>query len=433
MLTPSREIAFKVLLRVEREASFAAELLHSRLAEKLSPPDRALAQEIVMGCLRRQNQLDWLAALFSGRAPARWDAEVRVAVRMGIYQLRYLERVPAPAAVDQSVEAVKRARKASAAGLVNAVLRRVTREPLEQLFPAEMGPAERRAIRLSHPGWLLERWEQRYGAERAEAIARLNNEAPPVFIRVPPGARVEIGRPCRYLRDCREITGLAPETRAAGAPEARYPAQDQASQIVPHLVAAEPGQRVLDLCAAPGLKSAALLDLVAGLSLIACDVHPSRLRLMRRLAGAGGERFRLVALDGTQPLPFAVAFDRILVDAPCSGTGTIRRNPEIKWRLDQDDLPILAAKQRWLLSNALDSLAPGGRLVYSTCSIEPEENQSLVETVLEGCPAFRLVELERLPAEFFTEEGRTLLRGHWFQTLPDLGMDGFFAAVIERV
>jgi len=425
MLTPSREIAFKVLLRVEREASFAAELLNSRLAEKLSPPDRALAQEIVMGCLRRQNQLDWLAARFSDRAPARWDAEVRVAVRMGIYQLRYLERVPAPAAVDQSVEAVKRARKASAAGLVNAVLRRVTREPLEQLFPAEMGPAERRTIRLCHPGWLLERWERRYGAERAEAIAHLNNEPPPVFIRVPPGARVEIGRPCRYLRDCREITGLAPE--------ARYPVQDQASQIVPHLVAAELGQRALDLCAAPGLKSGALLDLVAGLSLIACDVHPGRLRLMRRLAGAGVERLRLVALDGTRSLPFAVAFDRVLVDAPCSGTGTIRRNPEIKWRLDQDDLPILAAKQRWLLSNALDSLAPGGRLVYSTCSIEHEENQAVVEAVLEGRGEFRLIELERLPAEFLTEEGRTLLRGRWFQTLPDLGLDGFFAAVMERV
>lgn len=433
MLTPSREIAFKVLLRVEREASFAAELLHSRLAEKLSPADRALAQEIVMGCLRRQNQLDWLAAHFSGRAPARWDAEVRVAVRMGIYQLRCLERVPTPAAVDQSVEAVKRARKASAASLVNAVLRRVTREPLEQLFPAEMSPAERRAIQLSHPGWLLERWERRYGAERAEAIARLNNEPPPVFIRVPPGARLEIGRPCRYLRDCREITGLAPDARAAGAPEARYPAQDQASQIVPHLVAAEPGQRVLDLCAAPGLKSAALLDLAAGLSLIACDVHPGRLRLMRRLAGAGEERLRLVALDGTRPLPFAVAFDRILVDAPCSGTGTIRRNPEIKWRLDEDDLPILAAKQRWLLSNALDSLRPGGRLVYSTCSIEPEENQKVIQAVLEGRGECRLMELERLPAQSFTEEGRTLLHGPWFQTLPDLGLDGFFAAVIERV
>jgi 16S rRNA (cytosine967-C5)-methyltransferase len=426
MLTPSRQIAFQVLLRVEREASFAAELLNSRLAEKLSAPDRALAQEIVMGCLRRQNQLDWLAAHFSGRAPERWDAEVRVAVRMGIYQLRYLERVPASAAVDQSVEAVKRARKASAAGLVNAVLRRVTREPLERLFPAEMGPAERCTIRLCHPGWLLERWERRYGAERAEAIARLNNEPPPVFIRVPPGARVEMGRPCRYLRDCREITGVAPGA-AAG-----YPAQDQASQIVPHLVAAGPGQRVLDLCAAPGLKSAALLDLAAGLSLIACDVHPGRLRLMRRLAGAGVQRLRLVALDGTRPLPFAVAFDRILLDAPCSGTGTIRRNPEIKWRLQEDDLPILAAKQRWLLSNALDSLAPGGRLVYSTCSIEHEENQAVVQAVLEGRGEFRLLELERLPAEFLTDEGQTLLRGRWFQTLPDLGLDGFFGAVIER-
>ncbi len=430
MLTPARDVAFKILLRVEQRHSYAVELLNSRLAEKLSAADRALAQEIVMGCLRWQGQLDWLAAHFSGKLPVRLDLEVRLALRIGIYQSRFLERIPAAAAVDQSVALVKRAGKASAAGLVNAVLRKVTRAPLESLFPAGLSEAEKLLAEFSHPPWLLERWARRYGWNRARSIARVNNQPPPTFLRVPPGASVEDGQPCRYVRSCRELTDAAPQLAR------RFPVQDEASQIIPYLLAPEADERVLDLCAGPGVKTGALAEMAPGAMLVAADLHPARLRLMKRLAAPGRAGTPLcVALDGTRPLPFAVSFQRILVDAPCSGTGTIRRNPEIKWRLTENDLTTLVAKQRWLLNCALECLAPGGRLVYSTCSIEPEENQAVVEEVLEDRPDCVLVPMERSvarPAAFLTDAGQELLRGRYLETLPDQGLDGFFAAAIER-
>ena len=430
MLTPARLVAFQILLRVECEQSYASELLNSRRAEKLSPADRALAQELVMGCLRWQGQLDWLAAHLSGKLAERWDPEVRVALRMGIYQLRFLERVPASAAVDQSVALVKRARKSSAASLVNAVLRKVSRAPLESLLPAGMPEPSRQAVELSHPGWLLERWARNYGPERAQAIARIHNRPPPLFIRLPTSVRIEEGQPCRYVRNCRELTG---EVRQLTG---RFPVQDEASQIIPHLLAPEPGERVLDLCAAPGMKTGALAELAPAAQLLACDLRPARLRLVKKLArSARTHPLFCVVLDATRPLPFSVAFHKILLDAPCSGTGTIRRNPEIKWRLAESDLPVMVAKQRLLLHNALDGLAPGGRLVYSTCSLEPEENQAVVEQVLQKRSGFFLVPLERAaacPAEFLTEAGRELLRGQYFQTFPDQNLDGFFAALIER-
>jgi 16S rRNA (cytosine967-C5)-methyltransferase len=177
-----------------------------------------------------------------------------------------------------------------------------------------------------------------------------------------------------------------------------------------------------------------MLEMAPGCLLVACDIHPARLRLVEQLASSSAARRPLyVALDGTRPLPICLAFHRILLDAPCSGTGTIRRNPEIKWRLKGSDLPLLAAKQRRLLSNALDALLIGGRLVYATCSIEPEENQEVVKQALEGRPEFSAVSIGRLPLDFLTREGANLLGGQWyFSTLPDQGLDGFFAAVIER-
>ena len=428
MLTPARLVAFQILLRVEREQSYAAELLNSWRTEKLSAADRALAQELVMGCLRWQGQLDWLAARFSGKLPESWDAEVRVALRLGIYQLRFLERVPASAAVEQSVALVKRARKSSAAGLVNAVLRKVTRAPLESLLPADMAESAKQVIELSHPGWLLERWSRRYGPDRARAIARIHNRPPPVFIRISAGANIKEGKPCHYLRKCREVTGYV--RRLAG----RFPVQEEASQIIPHLLAPKAGERVLDLCAAPGMKTGALAELAPGTRLVACDLRPARLHLVKKLAGISRTHALLrVALDATRPLPFGVAFHRILLDAPCSGTGTIRRNPEIKWRLTENDLRVLAAKQHQMLDNALSWLVPGGRLVYSTCSLEPEENQAVVEQVLAQRSGFVLVPVGQAarPAEFLTEAGRELLRGEYLETFPDQNLDGFFAAVIE--
>jgi 16S rRNA (cytosine967-C5)-methyltransferase len=322
-MSPARDIAFGILMRVDGGA-YATDLLRRDCAT-LDPRDAALAETLVLGCLRFQAQLDYLIGHFSGRAQPKLDPEVRIALRLGIYQLRYLDRIPPHAAVTESVELVKRARKRSAAAFVNAVLRKVNSDPVR--WPDL-------ATELSIPGWMLARWQTQYGAGAAEAIAR--------------AALVE------------------PETAVNPATGRR---QDAGSQSIVPLLAIEPGMTLLDLCAAPGNKTAQALAL--GARVVAGDRYPRRLIQVPEAA-------LRVALDASAPLPFAAKFDRILVDAPCSGTGTLGRNPEIKWRLKPDDLPRFTALQRSILSRALDHLKPGGRLVYSTCSLEREENENVV-------------------------------------------------------
>ena len=350
----AREISFRILNKVTA-GGYASDLLR-RETVPLAPRDAGLAEAIVFGCLRRRSHLDFLIAHFSGRPALKLDQEVRIALHMGIFQLRYLDRIPAHAAVAESVELVKLARKRSAAQFVNAVLRKVTRDPVA--WPD-------RATELSAPEWLLEGWERQYGREAAEGIARAALEEPEAYVNPESGRRQDIG----------------------------------AQSIVP-LLGIEPGMTVLDLCAAPGNKTAQILCLTgreAGGKVVACDRH------LRRLVDVPKEATRVV-LDAALPLPFARRFDRILVDAPCSGTGTLARNPEIKWRLAPADLAGFAARQRKLVENALPCLAAHGKLVYSTCSLERQEN----EEVVEGLPVE--ASLLRIP-------GR------------DPG-DGFFAAVI---
>lgn len=379
-MSPARIVAFDVLRAVETGA-YASDLLAAR-ARALDTRDAGLASEIVFGVLRYRSQLDHLASLHT-RA-ARLDPEVRIALRMGTYQLRYLERVPAHAAVAESVELVKRARKRSAAGLVNAVLRKITRGPVT--WPD-------RATALAHPAWLLERWECFYGAETAEAIARANLQPPETYIRVPPGA----SPPEAAALEPTDISGCYRLT--AGGPGACR-IQDIGSQSIVPLLDLRPGLTFLDISAAPGNKTAQALE--AGVRAVACDVHMHRLRMLRPLG------IPLVQLDASRPLPFVRGFDRILLDAPCSGTGTLRRNPEIKWRLHPEELHELHRLQSAMLAEARAVLAPGGRLVYSTCSLEREENDDVVAAVPPELVA-RVV--RRLP-------GR------------DPG-DGFYAAVIE--
>ena len=336
-ISPPRLVAFGVLRKVE-SGGYASDLLLSRSAS-LDTRDAGLASQIVFGALRRQSQLDYLIEYYSGRRLT-LDSEVRIALRMGIYQLRYLERVPPHAAVAESVELVKRARKHSAAGFVNAVLRKVDRSPVE--WPD-------REVALACPEWLLARWERQYGAEAAMGIAR-----------------AALAEPVQYKRGDR--------------------IQDIGSQAIVPLLGLGPGQSFLDLCAAPGNKTAQALE--CGVRAIACDRSFHRIAPMRSLTP------NLVVLDGTRPLPFARPFDRILVDAPCSGTGTLGRNPEIKWRLTPADLAQFHCRQVALLASARAALAPGGLLVYSTCSLEPEENQAVVASV----PGALIVEtIERIP------------------------------------
>lgn len=348
---PARTAAFDILHRVEH-GGYASDLL---LGARLDARDASLASEIVFGVLRHRAQLDYLIEYYSGRR-GKLDVEVRLALRMGIYQLRYLDRVPAYAAVGESAGLVRRARKTSAAGFVNAVLRNVNREAVA--WPS-------REVELSCPEWLLARWERHYGAGVVEGIARAALHAPEAYVEPSTGRRQDVG-----------------------------------SQTIVPLLDLRPGQRFLDVCAAPGNKTAQALG--AGVEAIACD------RSHARLVGMKGLGIPLVVLDGTRPLPFARRFDRILVDAPCSGTGTLGRNPEIKWRLTPEDIEDLSRRQAALVAGARAALAAGGRLVYSTCSLEPEENEGIVDCVEPGLVADRL---QRLP-------GR------------DAG-DGFWAAVIK--
>lgn len=342
MIAAARMGAYSILRKADA-GGYASDLL---LAAELDARDAGLASQIVFGVLRFRAQLDYLIERVAGLR--KLDPEVRTVLRMGIFQLRHLDRVPAHAVVADAVDLVKRARKTSASGFVNAVLRKVNREPVE--WPS-------REIGLSCPEWLLARWERQFGAETAEGIARAALEEPELYTR---GGRV----------------------------------QDIGSQSIVPLLDLAPGQTLLDLCAAPGNKTAQALE--SGVTAIACDLHHHRIAQLQGLTP------HLLVLDGTAPLPFARTFERILVDAPCSGTGTLGRNPEIKWRLTPDDLGDLQRRQKALVANARAVLAPGGLLVYSTCSLEPEENEDVVADV----PALR-----RIP-------GR------------DAG-DGFFAAVIK--
>jgi 16S rRNA (cytosine967-C5)-methyltransferase len=373
-ISPARRAAYSILTGVERGA-FSSDLL-ARETAALDSRDAALAEEIALGVLRWRAAIDWIIRQLAGRPLQKLDPEVLTALRMAVYQLRWLDRVPAHAAINESVELIKRARKRSAAGFANAVLRKVTRDPIE--FPDD-------ATRLSCPHWLLDRWSAHYGAEIAHKIAQAALQRPETFVRVRPGEPLPEGL----------VATDVPGAHVGHADLLQV--QDISSQTIVPLLDLQPGQTFLDVCSAPGNKTAQALE--TPVHAIACDISHNRLQLVRRVG------IPLVALDATHPLPFACQFDRILVDAPCSGTGTLARNPEIKWKLRPEDIVDLQHRQMAIFRNALALLAPGGRLVYSTCSLEPEENEAVAGA-------------------------RSICHTH--QRIPgrDRG-DGFFAAVIN--
>jgi len=387
LVSPARKKAFEILRLVEG-GGYAQDLLHAR-AGTLAPRDRALAEELVLGVLRYRKQLDHLIQHYSGKEPGRLDPEVRLALELGIYQIRHLDRIPAHAAVHESVELVKRAHKRSAASLVNAVLRKVNREPVSWPDPA---------TEYSVPSWLFERWAGMYGPEVARRIAQSFLERPRTYIRVPAGREAELaGKKV-------EPTGIPGCYRLLEGDPEPFRRQDISSQWVVTHLDLEPGMLLLDLCAAPGNKTAQALEITS--RIVACDRNLRKLREMICLP------VWKVALDALKPLPFQASFPRILLDAPCSGTGTLGRNPEIKWRLKPEDLDHHHDRQVMMLRNALRLLAPGGRLVFSTCSLEYEEGESVVAEALEETePRFRTEYLaRRIPG---VDEG-----------------DGFFLAVI---
>ncbi len=363
-------------MAVER-GSWSAESIAAK-ASHLDQRDAALASEITFGVLRRRGELDAALAGLAKRPAERMDTAVRVALEMGLYQLRFLDRTPAHAVVNDSVELARRAGKSSAGAFVNAVLRRAARESLST------------DECVSTPEWLRERWQAQYGAEQAAEIARASLARPLRYIRVPPGMGPPTGAEPTDVPGCFVLA-----TGDAGS----FRFQDIGSQAVVPLLDLRPGQTFLDVCAAPGNKTAQALE--SGVRAIACDLHLSRARTLLPLG------IPVAVINAEQPLPFARAFDRVLVDAPCSGTGTLARNPEIKWRLSEADIRDLQRRQIAILRNALALVATGGVLVYSTCSLEREENEDVVAA------AEAKVErvMQRLPGR---EPG-----------------DGFFAAVLR--
>lgn len=450
--SPARRAAFVILRRVEQENAYASVLL-SGLDERTRDDDRALCHELVFGVLRRQLWLDCALEHFANRRLESVDSLVRLALRLGLYQLRFLSRIPPSAAVNESVSLVRAARLKSAATFVNAVLRRATREPNYDPAADIENPLEKLAIETSHPLWLIERWCAVLGSEEAAALARANNEAAPVSFRITAKAIKEYGGPERLIKQF-ELAGvslseskLIPNAwRVAGHQTAREREhltaakllrkltgegliylQDEASQLVGHLLVPQSGDRVLDACAAPGSKSTQIASLSPTSMIVAGDLHEHRLRVLRALAAAQhSDAIQIVSYDATRALPFAeAAFDCILVDAPCSGTGTLRHNPEIRWRIKPPDIAEISMTQTKILRNAAATVRPGGRVLYSTCSLEPEENEAVVERFAREHTEFRGVQFDISP-ELKTKTSAVRTWPH------RQDVDGFFIAAFER-
>jgi 16S rRNA (cytosine967-C5)-methyltransferase len=441
-VSPARAAAFEILLRVELDQSYAFELLHSARMAKLSGGDHRLATELVMGVLRWRSWLDQRLARASSQKLERLDPEVLAALRLGLYQLQFLSRVPGRAAIFESVELVKAARKRSAAPFMNAVLRKAAAEPAEDVLGGIQRAADPQTLAATsaHPEWMVARWVERYGLAVAIRICLHDQAVPVTTIHVDPGqADEDLARggvafsPGLLLSRARRLTsGDVAKTRPFR--EGRVLIQDEASQLVAMLVGR--GETILDCCAAPGRKTALLAERNPDAKIFAADLHPHRARLLRALTRQ--KNIHVIATDARH-LPFQAGFDRILADVPCSGTGTLARNPEIKWRLKPEDLPDLQERQIAILRSALAQLAPVGRLVYSTCSLENEESEAVVEAVLGGNADFRIIEcreqLEELQrsGELSWKDTASLLAGPYLRTIPGVHpCDGFFAAMIAR-
>ncbi len=462
-VSPARAAAFEILLRIETTDSYASEMLHSARFAKLSPVDHGLTTELVMGVLRWRGVLDLRIAEHTSQPLTKLDREVLIALRLGTYQLLFLDRIPRHAAINESVELVKRARKRSATGVVNAVLRKVASAHFSQK-QGEVGhpsldnrPGKYRA---AHPRWLIERWERIYGTEVTNKICAYDQSTPQTAVRIRNaehpskvvGSPTHVGagvltRPAA-LRAATDDVQLAPGkllskaaivtggdiSRTAAFRERRLVIQDEASQLVALLVGQ--GNAILDCCAAPGGKTRIMAERNPNATVVAMDLHPHRAALVRKL---GTEpNVQVVAADARQ-MPFAKEFDRILVDAPCSGTGTLARNPEIKWRLTPEDILRLQAYQIEILNSAMQHVAPGGRIIYSSCSLEPEENEAVVAKAMESRASFRVIECGeelrqlRENGELVWKDIDSLLSGQYLRTVPGVHpCDGFFAAVLER-
>jgi 16S rRNA (cytosine967-C5)-methyltransferase len=445
VIAPARLAAYETLRAVDqRSADLPAALARARTSLP-DERDRALAGEIATGTLRWQAAFDRVIAVYAGRPLERLDAEVVLILRLTLFQLLHLDRVPASAAVNDAVQLTRKVGKSSSSSFVNAILRRASRERRRLPLPARTAgdrdaELDYLATTLSHPRWLVERWHRRYGFDAAEAWCRFNNAAAPLTVRA---------NRLRVTRD-----GLAQTLQAAGveadpttfapdglvirsgnplltplAGQGLFVVQDEASQLVGVVARAAAGERVLDVCAAPGGKTTAMAaDMGDRGLLISSDVRRKRVELLAETVRTAGARcVHVIQANAAQALPFGEVFDLVLIDAPCSGLGTLRRDPDIKWRRSPDELAVLASLQLRILASAASVVRAGGRLLYSTCSSEDEENDEVVERFLEAQPGFRRAALA------FPSAPALVGPDGYLRTLPFRdGLEAFFAASLAR-
>ncbi|HVO25568.1 MAG TPA: 16S rRNA (cytosine(967)-C(5))-methyltransferase RsmB [Candidatus Margulisiibacteriota bacterium] len=442
----ARALAWEILRRVEEKGAYADALLgHALTSSRFAARDQALVTRLVYGTLAWQGYLDHIIAAFSRRPPQALDAPIRIVLRLALFQICFLSRIPSFAAVNTAVQLAKRFHSGAAAGLVNAVLRRATVEWQQVPLPSPHDdPVGHLATRWSHPAWLAERWLAQYGFDETEALLRANNEPAPTVLRV---NRLKMeadqllarlqkagcpAQPTRYAPSGIHIEHAGTPDRLPGYREGLFSVQGEASQLVGLLTAPRPGDRVLDACAAPGGKTTHLAELMENRGVIvALDVNARGIERVERMTGRLGVSIVQTAVaDATTWQPPTDGFDCVVVDAPCSGLGTLRQHPEVRWRRTTENIAALAALQQQLLLHLAGLVRPGGTLVYATCTLSAEENDGVLAGLLHTRPDFSLSDARPLlpaPARPLVDADGVL------RTFPHRhGLDGFFAARLKR-
>lgn len=404
-ISPARLASFEILYRIEVEKAFSSALL-PLYEEKLSEKDRGLCHEITLGTLRNQILIDKIIEQFISK---KLDSEVKISLRLGIYQILFLDRIPAYSAINESVNLVQKAKKTSAKGLVNAVLRKIAQKKINLNFADKV---EETSIQNSHPRWLIEKWIAEFGFEEAAKLAKANNETPSLDYRLTAKSKNDFENQSLF-----EL-----------AKKGEIYFQDKGSQLVAETIDLQPNEKVLDVCCAPASKLSMIATQNQNQNFFGGDFNFKRLKIAQNSCKKQGlKNVQLVQYDAEKTLPFQEnCFDKILVDAPCSGTGTIRHNPEIRYFLQPNDFADLSFKQLKILANASKLLKRGGSLIYSTCSFETEENENVIERFLGENKDFEIVS-PKLSQEFLTEK-------KFARTFPQRDkMDGFFIGVLKKV
>ncbi len=436
-----RGIAVKILTRVERTDAYLDKLLDAEMRENdLNPMDKRLLNELVHGVLRNQSKLDWVLTGFYHGQYVKVVPNVRNALRVALYQILFLTRIPHHAAVNEAVEFVKKFRGQKLASTMNGLLRNIARNIENIRYPvANQDELQYLAVVHSHPSWMVRRWHERFGFEQTESLCKANNIRPFLTLRL---NRLKISfkdfinalgelaidyRRCFYMDDFVTVRNLPSLFETRIFHDGLFSVQDESAGLVGRLLAPKPGETILDLCAAPGGKTTHAAEMMGNTGrIIAVDRYGARLNtLLQNCERLGISNVETLEGDGAQIDVAPV--DKVLLDAPCSGLGVLSKKPDIKWKREPEDLPELVRLQASLLENAARLVRPGGLLIYSTCTIEPEENILQVKGFLARHPEFALEPASQfVPAILVNGDGCIETYPHRHR------MDGSFAARLIR-